>query len=155
MVLEKLLGSESEESEPENGIVWGRFERKYETWHFGPDDEKDVVYDGTEKGVLYRLVDDENDSRRTTSYNREIASNYEVELFAADVDEEWKEKRQENKEMYLVAEGSWDGEDVRYNGPVLVVEKPVFKQLKSKANLAHNRPMNASARHIHREIRNR
>jgi len=155
MVLDKLLGSESDERSPEEGIIWARFERKYETWHFGPNDEKDVVYDGVEKEVLYRLTDDDNDSRRTTSYGREIHCNYEVELFTEDIDEEWKEKRQQNKEMYIVAEGSWDGDNLRYTSPVLVVEKPVFEELKNKVDLAHNRSMKASPRHLHQDMRKR
>jgi hypothetical protein len=153
--MNRLFGSECDDSSPEEGVVWARFSRKYETWHFGPNDNKNVVYDGIDKNVLYRFADDENNSRRTTSYNRRLDCNYEPELFTEDIEEEWKEQRREDKEMYLVAQGSWDGDNLRYTSPVLVVEKPVFEELKDESNLAHSRSMEASPRHLHQNMRNR
>lgn len=155
MVFEKLFGSNSDEDSKQRGLVWASFKRKYETWHFGPDDDKDVVYDGIEKEVLYRFIDDENNSRRATSYGRELGCNYESVLFTEEVEEEWKEQRRDDKTMYLVAKGSWDGENLRYSSPVLVVEKPVFEKLKDQVEVAHNRSMIASPRHLHRDMRRR
>lgn len=156
MVFEKLFGSDGSDDsdDPEEGVVWANFSRKYETWHFGPNDDKDVVYDGIEKDVLYRFVDDEDNSR-VTSYNRQLKCSYEAELFTGEIDEEWREKRREDKEMYLVAQGSWDGKNLRYNSPVLVVEKPVFDELRNEANIAYVRSMDASPRRLHQNVRNR
>ena len=155
MVVNRLFGSESDDSSPKEGIVWARFSRKYETWHFGPNDNKNVIYDGIAEDVLYRFIDDENNSRRTTSYNRDLNCNYKPVLFTEDVEDEWKEKIQNDKEMYLVAQGSWDRDNLRYNSPVIVVEKPVFEKLKNEYNLAHNRSMEASPRHLHQDVRDR
>lgn len=155
MRVRKLLGLESDDdSEPKIGLVWAEFERKYETWHYGPEDEKDVVYDGMEKDRLYRFVDDRNDTVTATSYNRELRCNYELELITENIDEKWKEKRKQNKKMYLVAEGSWDGDNLRYSSPVLVVDKPTFDKLKDKATLPYSRSIiKATPRNLHQNVR--
>lgn len=113
------------------------------------------MYDGIEKDVLYRFIDDDTDSGSATSYQKEIGGNYETVLFTGKIDEKWREKRKEDKLMYLVAQGSWDGENLTYKKPVLVVEKHIFDKLKNQSELAHSRPMNVTPRHLHQNMRKR
>lgn len=155
MVFKKLFGSESDKNYKKKGIVWASFNRKFEKWHFGPNDEKYVVYDGIEKDVLYKFIDNQSETRRTTSYNRELNCNYESVLFTEDIDEEWKEKRRDDKKMYLVAEGSWDTKNLRYDSPVLVVEESTFQKLKNEVELANDQSMIARPKHLHRNMRKR
>lgn len=144
------------ESNQNGEIVWARFERKFEMWDFGNNNTKHVVYDGIEKGLLYRFIDDKDKRKNvgTTSYY--VMGNYEPVFFKTDnIDVYSKEPQSSNKKMFLIAEGYYDGENLEYKMPVLVVKEPVFEKLKQERELAHEKSMNAFPRKLHQDIRER
>jgi len=138
-ILEELFGGSSgnsTDSDKEVGVVWASFERKYEVWHFGPDDEKEVTYDYEKDGVLYRFVDDEKDEGYGSSSDRSIRVENNVELVVDD-SEKWRDKRKANETMYVVAKGWWDGNRMKYYKPTLIVDKDTFKAIKSEVELSN------------------
>lgn len=136
--------NEETEDERTHGLIRVRVTRKTERWHFGPDDDRVVTYDGIDNDIVYRYVDGE--IARTHSYNRELTARTETVLVTGDKEIAWREPI-DSRTMYLVTLGSADGQDLWYGdeAPILVVTEKTFKQLMETYDVA-TKWANVSAR---------
>lgn len=148
-----------EEEVRHHGLIWASFERKREVWHFGPDDQKPVTYDGIEKGALYRLVDDPDPSK-TTSFQAGITAGYEIVMYEGNVDVAWKEPIEDPEPMRAVTLGITDDKmhpnHVWYGSePVYIVTKPEWDQLKQRFDLALKKSASVHPGGLSRQLRKR
>lgn len=154
-LLDTLIGSspDSGGTEVTEGIVWSSFERKHEVWHFGPDDTKEVVYDGIHKDAVYRYTDGLEDAR-VTSYHRELGGGFEVVMYLGEDDPVWKEPVEDPETLYLVSEGK-EGENLHFEGPVMVVTREVRDELSEHYDAANKRRAKNSPRGLPKLLRDR
>lgn len=121
-------------------IVWGEFKRKEQNWHFGPYDEKRVVFDGQKSKTLYRYTDTD-DMKTTVKSNTDcLRLQYEIELMVDSSDCRWREPISEKK-MYAVAIGMKSHNKVQYYRPIIILDKQEFKQLKKHYLVSNKEPL--------------